>query len=192
MRIMDQPQAEPPDLDLAEQPSALAGLVAQACAGDEEAWTELISLYSRRVFALSVASLRSPDTAEEITQSVMVTIAEKLTSGAYTEQGRFEPWLFRITMNRVRDEVRCLKRQPRPLDQLPPAAAATDHSDDLRALRRALPALPAADRELLSLRHHAQLSFPDIAETLGQPLGTVLARHHRALKKLRTLIETPS
>lgn len=190
MRIMDQPQAEPPDLDLAEPPADPAGLVARACAGDDAAWTELIGRYSRRVYALAVASLRSPDTAEEITQSVMVTIAEKLTSGAYAEQGRFEPWLFRITMNRVRDEIRRLRRRPAPLDPLTQAPDEHDLSDDLRALRRALPDLPPADREILSLRHHAQLSFPDIAQTLGQPLGTVLARHHRALKKLRTLIET--
>ena len=41
--------------------------------------------------------------AEEITQSVFVTVASKLVGGGYTEQGRFESWLFRVAMNRIRD-----------------------------------------------------------------------------------------
>ena len=48
--------------------------------------------------------------------------------------------------------------------------------------------LSAADLQVIQLRHHGGLSFAQIAEVLGQPLGTVLARQHRALKKLRQLM----
>jgi RNA polymerase sigma-70 factor (ECF subfamily) len=58
----------------------------------------------------------------------------------------------------------------------------------LEWVRRAVDRLPEADRELLHLRYTAQLSFARIAETLDQPLGTVLARGHRALKKLKRIL----
>ena len=64
-------------------------------------------------------------------------------------------------------------------------------ADEVVRLRAALGKLSEADREVLHLRHTAGLSFPEIAETLEEPLGTVLARGHRALKKLRKLMEGP-
>ena len=66
---------------------------------------------------------------------------------------------------------------------------ALQHTEQVDQLRRCLAELPDADREVLELRHTAGLSFAQIAETLDQPLGTVLARGHRAVKKLRTMMQ---
>ncbi|MEM9083876.1 MAG: sigma factor-like helix-turn-helix DNA-binding protein, partial [Planctomycetota bacterium] len=60
---------------------------------------------------------------------------------------------------------------------------------DLGPLRMAVSELSEADRTVIELRHFADMSFAQIAEILTQPIGTVLARHHRALRKLKTLIE---
>jgi DNA-directed RNA polymerase specialized sigma24 family protein len=49
--------------------------------------------------------------------------------------------------------------------------------------------LADADREIIELRHHGQMSFAQLAEMLGEPIGTLLARHHRALAKLKSLME---
>ncbi len=172
----------------------LALVVARAAAGDERAWETLVSVYSRRVYAMAQSRLRRPDLAEEITQSVFVTIATKLRDDAYIEQGRFEAWLFRVTMNRVRDAARRMKRQavamePSAIAAMGAEAPGADDPADLAALRAAVGTLAEADREVIELRHHGQLGFKEIAEMLGEPLGTVLARHHRALKKLRGLLE---
>jgi len=172
----------------------LASVVARAAAGDERAWETLVSIYSRRVYAMAKSRLRRPDLAEEITQSVFVTIATKLRDNAYTEQGRFEAWLFRVTMNRVRDAARRMKRQavamePSAIAAMGAEASAAGDPADLGALRAALGTLGDADREVIELRHHGQLGFKEIAEMLGEPLGTVLARHHRALRKLRGVLE---
>jgi RNA polymerase sigma-70 factor (ECF subfamily) len=137
------------------------------------------------------------DIAEEVTQSVFVTVAGKLSKGEYTEQGRFESWLFRVAMNRIRDEARRTKRQatvtdPETLDAQargPGAATETaEQREDVAGLRRALEQLSDQDREVVELRHHAGLSFKQMSEMLEEPLGTLLARHHRALKKLKDLI----
>ena len=78
--------------------------VRRAVAGDPGAWRELVAAFAPRVQALLVARCGDPDLAEEITQAVFVTIAEKLAS--YRDLGRFRSWVFQIAMNRLRDEVR--------------------------------------------------------------------------------------
>lgn len=180
---------DPRDTDDADLTAALSG----AGAGDEAAWRLLVDRYWRRLFALARSRLGGDEIAEEITQSVFATLADKLSSGDYKEQGRFESWLFRIAMNRVRDEARRRKRPTVPMEQAADAAApsASQASEgELESLRAALSRLEEADREIISLRHHAGLSFKTIADLLEQPLGTVLARHHRALGKLRDLLTT--
>ena len=176
---------------------AIASLVARASRGEERAWEELVRLYAGRVYALAQSRLRRPDLAEEITQSVFVTVATKLKDQQYDEQGRFEPWLFRVAMNRVRDTARGLKRhagtvEPGTMDSLAagrsePAERAD--AEELAALRRAMETLGEADREVIELRHHGRMGFKEMAELLGEPVGTVLARHHRALRKLRSVLE---
>ncbi|HYE01738.1 MAG TPA: sigma-70 family RNA polymerase sigma factor, partial [Phycisphaerales bacterium] len=175
----------------------------EAAEGCQLAWRTLVGRYARRVYALAKSRCGNHDLAEEVTQSVFVTVATKLTSqGAepgYTEQGRFESWLFRIAMNRLRDELRRRKRTaggsgPGPAADIAPdpgavPARADDAADQLNALRRALAQLAEADREVVELRHHAGLSFKQIAELLEEPMGTLLARHHRALKKLKDLLD---
>ncbi|MGQ0629271.1 MAG: RNA polymerase sigma factor, partial [Phycisphaerales bacterium] len=167
----------------------------------DRAWRIVIDLYARRIFALAKSRVRNTDVAEEITQSVFVTVAAKLGSGGYTEKGRFEAWLFRVAVNRIRDEIRRLRRHAGPTDPeqfagledesaaAPHAASACRADDGLVRLRAAMTELSDTDREIVELRHHGGLSFAQIAEQLAEPLGTLLARHHRALRKLKELIE---
>jgi RNA polymerase sigma-70 factor (ECF subfamily) len=61
-------------------------------------------------------------------------------------------------------------------------------SEQHQGLHAAIKELPQADRELLHLRYTAEMSYQQIADLLEQPLGTVLARGHRALKKLKALL----
>jgi len=191
------PLAEPKRPQPKEDTGAeVAGLLAAASRGDEAAWRELISRYGRRVFALAKSRCQRIDLAEEVTQSVFATVAGKLGHGGYTEQGRFESWLFRVAMNRIRDEMRRIKRQADPADPATMGGIAarpeTDESAEsvtLGKLRAAMMELPDADREIVELRHHGQMSFKEMSELLDEPLGTLLARHHRALKKLKDLME---
>lgn len=172
----------------------LAPVLAAAASGDPASWRVLVDRYSRRVFALARSRCRDTEVAEDITQSVFATVAAKLGGGEYIEQGRFEAWLFRVVMNRVRDHVRRAKRRPdspdadaveRHIGRAEPAsdAAALDR------LRLAMDRLSDSDREIVELRHHGGLSFKQMAELLDEPVGTLLARHHRALRKLKELME---
>lgn len=178
----------------------LVPILEAAARGNGVAWKQLVSLYARRIYALAKSRCADHDVAEEITQSVLATLATKLGGGEYQEQGRFESWLFRMAMNRVRDHIRRQKRRPEELEVLEqdgavPGVAArgtTQQSSEpaeLERLRRALSELSETDREIVELRHHGQMSFKDMADLLDEPMGTLLARHHRALRKLKELME---
>lgn len=170
-----------------------AQLVERASGGDQQAWAELVGAYTPRLYALVKSRLKDHHAAEEITQSVFVTLAQHISEGRYKEQGLFEPWLFRVAMNRIRDEARRRKAHANPTDphDLPPTAVEDESPDDDRytPLRAALNQLSDDDREIIELRHHANLAFKTIAEMLKTPIGTLLARHHRALKKLKAILE---
>ena len=173
----------------------LEAILASAARGDEESWRRIVGLYARRIFALAKSRVRSPEVAEEITQSVFATLAAKLPGGEYVERGRFESWLFRVAMNRVRDEVRRTQRHAAPTDPETLGALASrdgenkgEPAPEVQKLRAALAELSPADREIVELRHHGGLSFKQLAELLNEPVGTLLARHHRALKKLHSML----
>ena len=183
------------DPDSAED---LARAVQQAAEGDQEAWRLLVEAFAPRVFGLLRVQCGDPELAEEIAQSAFCTIAQKLAD--YEEHGRFESWLFRIAMNRLRDEMRRRKRQARPMeDELMVGLAGAEEREesdfeesDRAALAAAMGGLSEKDREVIDLRHVGGLSFRQIGELLDEPVGTLLARHHRALAKLRDLMTPPS
>ena len=139
------------------------------------------------------------------------------SQGGYKETGRFDAWLFRIAMNGLRDEMRRRKRHARPTDMGPAASSGRDEQtgswsvaqqsivsggpnasvdpaeqvikdEQIQQLQAAIQQLSQADQEIIHLRHSAELSFAEIADTLDQPLGTVLSRGHRALAKLKKLM----
>lgn len=199
--------------------SALDRTLEAAAAGDGEAWARLVGLYSGRVYGLIYKHCKDSDLSEEIAQETFVKVVTKLTQpDGYREQGKFEPWLFRIAMNNLRDEMRRRSRQARPMDMSPGASSGSSsdapsgwaaaesgviaggpwmpdapfeqlsRAEQVDQLRKAIATLPDADQEVLHLRHTAGLSFAQIAEALDQPLGTVLARGHRALGKLKKLM----
>ena len=206
----ESPSTRAIDADM-HDPAETARLVAAAADGDEFAWETLVRRYGRRIYALAKSRLHDADAAEEIAQSVFATLAVKLRPGpsgesetpAYTESGKFEPWLFRIAMNRIRDEGRRRQRRrgtirlddgAEPSDghcTSPVERQANDANSraELAAMRDAISTLDDRDREIIELRHHGSLSFAQIAEMLGEPIGTCLARHHRAVKKLRVRME---
>ena len=170
--------------------------IVAAANGDEIAWRTIVEAYSFRVFALIRSKCANEDLAEEITQSTFCTIAQKLPT--YTETGKFEAWLFRIAMNRLRDEMRRRKRHAIPMENemigvLSGGVSDVQEDDEAAAqiqrLRVAVRQLSSSDQDIIHMRHSAGMSYKQIAEVLGEPLGTVLARQHRALKKLRSFMD---
>ncbi|MFM1867537.1 MAG: polymerase sigma factor SigW [Planctomycetota bacterium] len=173
----------------------LERLLRLAAGGDSSAWRAIVALYAPRVFGIVRAQCRDDELSEEIVQSTFCTLAAKIAS--YVESGRFESWLFRIAMNRLRDEMRRRSRQARSSTDeafvgMPDTRERGGRglAPEVRTkLELALARLSESDREIIDLRHTGGLSFKALSDYYDEPVGTLLARHHRALKKLKAILE---
>lgn len=181
----------------------LADIIARAQAKEPSAFDALVDLYNRRLYGYFYRATGRRDDAEDLLQELFVRLVGTL--GQYRHDGRFEPWLFRIATNLIRDRIR-RGRSTRPgvapraddegeqawsdLRRAPPAQPGhrLDAAEDADRLERAIQSLPEAERTVILLRHFAQMSFQEIAEVMDTPLGTALARAHRGLARLRELM----
>jgi RNA polymerase sigma-70 factor (ECF subfamily) len=152
---------------------------------------DLLVASAPRVYGLLFRMVGRRDVAEDLMQETLLRAFRGLD--AYQPEGKFRAWLFRIAANQARDWIRRQKRRPEVADDPDPVA---DASPDAGAIAReraghveeALARLSAPDREILLMRYYGEMTFKDIAQANGEPLGTVLARAHRALKKLGGMI----
>lgn len=184
-------------------PQQLRALIASAQAGEGEAYRELLAAYGPRLYGYFLRATGSHHDAEDLLGELMLRLVNKLPS--YDHRGRFEPWLFRIAANMVRDRIRRMKANPTPAslsatsqsgeawaDQLlaeaPRAEAGLLAAEASADLHKALSKLDVTSREMILLRHFGQMSFKEIAEVFECPLGTALARVHRGLRTLRRLM----
>lgn len=185
-------------------PAGLDRLLSRARRRDQRAMHELVDLYAARVYGLQYRLTGSRETAEDLMQETFLRVVR--TIGEYQHDGRFESWLFRIAANLARDHARRNKRRGRPstIDGLTRAGepVAFELADvgrpdpDQRLivqeaserLSASLEQLSEHDREIVMLRYFSELPFREIAEMLNIPLGTALARAHRALKRLREVL----
>ncbi len=183
------------DVSREENSGELERLLKLAAGGDSSAWRAIVALYAPRVFGIVRAQCRDDELSEEIVQSTFCTLAAKIAS--YVESGRFESWLFRIAMNRLRDEMRRRSRQARSSTDeafvgMPDTRERGGRglAPEVRSkLELALARLSESDREIIDLRHTGGLSFKALSDYYEEPVGTLLARHHRALTKLKAILE---
>lgn len=175
-----------------------AELVSQALQGSEEACRELVERYEGPVFGLILRMIRDRATAEDLAQETFVKAFRKLH--AFDPERRFSSWLFKIAHNTTLDHLRRREVVTISLDTLGaggeenPWKEAEDRapspeemalgSDLARGLERALATLRPEYREVLLLRFREGLSYGEVAEVTGWPLGTVKTQIHRARKEL--------
>ena len=174
-------------------------LVDQAKAGEPTACDALARRHRRAAYLLALQLLGNRDDAMDVTQDAMLRFFTTLKSFDATR--RVQPWLFAIVRNQVRDLWR--RRQRRPADAIgesdaligqlaapQPGPEADLHRRELKErVWRALAALPAEKREIIVLRDFHDLSYSDIAQVLGIPIGTVMSRLHGARRRLRAQLE---
>ena len=169
-------------------------LIERCLKGEERAFGELLDKYRTSVFSICLRMVRNRSSAEDIAQEVFVKIFSALDR--YDPTYPFSSWLHRITSNLCIDYLRREKERTLSLDQplggdgedmliqVPSRAAGPDREVESREmlamLEEAITELPEHYRIIVILRHQEELSYEEISETLGIPLGTVKARIHRA------------
>ncbi len=176
-----------------------ADLIGRAAEGDARALEVLYDRYSRVVFSFALRIVGDRQLAEELLQEVFFRAWQQ--GGAFSAgRGSFVTWLLSITHNMAIDEVRKRRRRPQKADSEEPetvlaamadTGAGADVEDEvwLGALRdtitSALDGLPAPQREAIELAYYQGLTQREIAERLGEPLGTIKTRMRLGIQKLR-------
>lgn len=178
-------------------------LIQCVAVGDKEALEELYSRYSSSVYSLARFMLRQEALAEEASQDIFLNIWLKASS-YNPERGEPRAWIMSVAHHKVVDIIRSRRRNinmtdPKDyetLDLLPSGQMSTADEAELNLererIRRALTILPEAQREVIDLAYFHGLSQSEIAERLGQPLGTVKTRVRLAMQKLRAELEEDS
>ena len=143
------------------------------------------------VFAYVATLLHDRSAAEDVTALAFERAFRKRKSFD-SRRGSERAWLFGIARNAALDELRRLKRTA-PLETAP-ASPDEELERTLRraAVRTALAALPARDRELIALKFHAGLDNAELAAVLGVSVSNAGTRLHRALTKLREILDDQS
>jgi len=167
-----------------------AQLVARCLGGDVEAFEPLVLRYQRPLFNVAWRMLGNREDARDVVQGAFVKAWEKLDT--FDPRHRFFSWIYRIVVN---ESLNVRGRRPplQPLESDVPALGGPE--EELRSRERtdcvqsALLRLAGDDREVIVLRHFAELSYAEIGETLGLAEKTVKSRLHEARQRLGRLLQ---
>jgi RNA polymerase sigma-70 factor (ECF subfamily) len=175
-------------------------LIAECLSGQTHAFGDLVARYQNRLFNTLVSVLGSVDDAHDVAQEAFVNAFQKLNT--FRGHSAFYSWLFRIALNSAVSQ----KRKQRavvsidaardqsgdePIDRHPAARPehALETNERQMAVRAALAELAEEFRTALILKEMEDLSYEEISEIVGCPIGTVRSRIHRARAELRVKLQ---
>ena len=178
--------------DLAQvSDEALVSLVASS---DEQALAELYDRFGRVAYGLALRILRDEALAQDAVQEAFLGVWRS-ADRYLPERAKASTWILTLVHRRAVDLVRREdRRRGEPLDDAPePAALSTVEGEatlgfQRRVVQEALKGLPADQREALELAYYGGLTQSELAERLGQPLGTIKSRMFMGLARLRDLL----
>lgn len=170
-------------------------LVRRARQGSSEAWEDLVRLHQEPLFRLAYLLLGDAGEAEDVAQEAFLRAYRSLER--YDMERPLRPWLLSIAANLARNRRRSAGRYLAAVQRWFKAEPASVPSIEERGIQklesqnlwRAIRRLDLMDQQVVYLRYFLELSTQEVAETLQVPEGTVKSRLHRALKRLRGVIE---
>lgn len=161
----------------------------------DQAFSELMDRYSRRVYAICYRYFANHADAEDATQDTFVAIARR--AATFSANSKLSTWVYRVAINACNDLARKRTRRPStPVADVPDAVddTASGHDDAVIAadtgatVQRALLQLDELSRTLLILVAIEGLTYVEAADIAGLPIGTVKSRVHRARARLADLL----
>jgi RNA polymerase sigma-70 factor (ECF subfamily) len=180
-------------------PDAL--LVKNYIDGDENALSILIKKHQSKIYGFIYSKMPDRDVADDIFQDTFIKVIKTLKSNSYNEEGKFLPWVMRISHNLIVDHYRKNKKMPmlRETEDFSIFSILSDNSLNVEGriitdaiekdLQKIIQELPSDQKEVLEMRIYQDLSFNEIAELTGVSINTALGRMRYALMNLRKIIE---
>jgi RNA polymerase sigma-70 factor (ECF subfamily) len=170
-------------------------LLARAAAGDHDALGALYDRFGRVAYGLALRILRDERLAEDAVQDAFIAVWRQAPSFR-PDRANARTWVLTFVHRRAVDLVRREeRRRTEPLEpDAEPATVSTAEAAELRerreAVQRALAQLPEEQRRPIELAYYGGFSQSELAERLGEPLGTIKSRMFTGLKRLRELLGT--
>ena len=180
-------------------PDAL--LVQDYVAGNEDALATLIKRHESKIYGFIYSKVSDRDVSNDIFQDTFIKVIKTLKSNSYNEEGKFLPWVMRISHNLVIDYFRRNKKMPlyRETEEFSVFSIMTDDSltienqliaDQVELdLKKLIEELPEDQKEVLVMRMYKDMSFKEISEITGVSINTSLGRMRYALMNLRKVID---
>ena len=168
--------------------------------GDANALATIVTRYKDKIFTSIYLLVKDRYLSEDIFQDVFIRIIDTLKGGRYTDEGKFLPWAMRIAHNMCVDHFRKVKRTPTIktsddrdiFEVLNFSEAGADqkimNGQSHDRVRKMVDLLPEDQREVIILRHYADLSFKEIAELTKCSINTALGRMRYGLINLRKMM----
>lgn len=176
-------------------------LIQQYLNGDERAFSELLSRHQQKIYTSIYMFVKDSSKADDIFQEVFIKIIDTLRKGKYNHEGKFSQWAMRISYNLCVDYFRRAKRRPQvqPTEEFDifdvlrvsddNAEQALERNQTHDKIRQLVDMLPAEQREVVILRHYADMSFKEIAQLTRVSINTALGRMRYALINIRKMVE---
>ena len=169
--------------------------------GEERSFEVLLSRHRQKIYTSIYLFVKDASLAEDIFQEVFIKIIDTLRKGKYNHEGKFLQWAMRISYNMCVDYFRRSKRRPKvsPTETFDifDVLQVSDENAEQRIIRsqthdkvrRLIDMLPPEQREVVILRHYADMSFKEIAKLTRVSINTALGRMRYALINIRRMIE---
>jgi RNA polymerase sigma-70 factor (ECF subfamily) len=176
-------------------------LVSNYIKGNEASLEILIKRHQQRLFSFIYSKVKDKDITEDIFQDTFIKVIRTLKKGNYNEEGKFLPWVVRISHNLIIDHFRKSNRMPKfkNTDEFDIFSVIGDGSlnaekriikDQIHAdVKELINELPEEQKQVLVMRIYNDMSFNEISENTGVSINTALGRMRYALINLRKLIE---
>ena len=168
--------------------------------GDANALATIVLRYKDKIYTSIYLLVKDKYLTEDIFQDVFIRIIDTLKGGRYTDEGKFLPWAMRIAHNMCVDHFRKVKRTPTIktsddrdiFEVLNFSEPGADHKmmngQSQDKVRKMVDLLPEDQREVIILRHYADLSFKEIADLTNCSINTALGRMRYGLINLRKMM----
>ena len=176
-------------------------LVSNYINGNESSLEVLINRHKQRLYSFIYSKILDRDLTEDVFQDTFIKVIRTLKKGNYNEQGKFLPWVMRISHNLVIDHFRKTNRMPSFKSSNDFDVFSIISDDSLNAekkmiqeqifsdVRELVEELPKEQKEVLIMRIYKDMSFKEISENTGVSINTALGRMRYALMNMRKLIE---
>ena len=178
-----------------------ASLVKDYVAGNEDALAKLIKRHESKIYGFIYSKIPDRDITNDIFQDTFIKVIKTLKSNSYNEEGKFLPWVMRISHNLVVDHYRKTKKMPmfRETEAFSIFSIMSDDSLTIENkmiseqvemdLKKLIEELPCDQKEVLVMRMYHDMSFKEISEITGVSINTALGRMRYALMNLRKVID---